>query len=108
MAAKPAEKRASYSRRLADRVNGRRPQPRRFGRAPSAPGYPPAKPRRLVGAARVAAAVLLPFGVAFVQRFYYPHFTWALFYPAAYLSAMLGGTAAGVVATLVSAYLGLA
>ncbi|MCR4296840.1 MAG: PAS domain S-box protein, partial [Elusimicrobia bacterium] len=47
------------------------------------------------------------FGVALVQTAYYPHFTWALFYPAAYFSSRLGGTAAGLVATAVSAAFGL-
>lgn len=107
MAAKPAEKRATPSPRVSDRSNGRRASSRRSGRAPSAPGSPPAEPHRLAAAARVVAAVLLPFGVALFQTEYYPHFTWALFYPAAYFSSRLGGTGAGLVATAVSALLGL-
>jgi len=106
MAAKPAQKRASPPHRLADRVNGRRAAPRRFGRAPSAPDRPTPEPHPLIAAARVVAAVLLPFGVALVQTEYYPHFTWALFYPAAYFSSRLGGTGAGLAATAVSAFLG--
>ncbi|MBI2787764.1 MAG: PAS domain S-box protein [Elusimicrobia bacterium] len=107
MAAQPAEKRATLSSRVSDRLNGRRASARRSGRAPSAPGGPPAEPHRLAASARVLAAVLLPFGVALVQTEYYPHFTWALFYPAAYFSSRLGGTGAGLAATAVSAFLGL-
>jgi len=60
-----------------------------------------------MASARVLAAGLLPFGVALVQTEYYPHFTWALFYPAAYFSSRLGGTGAGLAATAVSAFLGM-
>ena len=75
-------------------------------RAPSAPGAPPPQPHRLAPYARFLAAALLPFAVAVLQRAQYPHSTWALFYPAAFFSAWIGGMAAGMLATVEAAALG--
>lgn len=105
MDAKPAEKRATPSRGLVDRIHGRRAAPR-FGRAPSAPGEPPPTPHRLAPVARFLAAALIPFAAALFQRSYYPHFTWALFYPAAFFGSWIGGTRAGMLATVEAAALG--
>jgi PAS domain S-box-containing protein len=106
MDAKPDAKRATLSRRIFQRGGWRRPAQSRLGRAPSAPGAPPAKPHRLVPAARFLAAALLPFAVALVQRHYWPHYIWALFYPAAFLASRVGGTTGGLLATLEAAALG--
>lgn len=106
MDAKPAAKRAMLGRRIFQRAGGLRPARRRFGGAPAPPGPPAAEPRRLEPALRFLVAALLPFLAALVQRAYWPHYTWALFYPAALFSAWIGGTWAGIFATLEAAVLG--
>lgn len=107
MDAKPDAKREPLSRRLFQRGGWRRPAPLRGGRAPSAPGVPPAKPHRLAAALRFLAAAVLPLAVALVQLKFLPHYTWGLFYPAAFFASRIGGTAAGILATLEGAALGL-
>ncbi|MDD5304136.1 MAG: PAS domain S-box protein [Elusimicrobia bacterium] len=106
MDARPELKRATLVRRLFQRAGGRRPARSRFGRALAPPGAAEAKPGRLGPALRFLAAALIPFLAALVQRAYWPHYTWALFYPAALFSSWVGGTAAGIFATLEAAALG--
>lgn len=58
--------------------------------------------------ARITAALLLPFVAGTLQHLLWPvirPFAWILFYPAVFLSSWIGGTAGGVMATLVSVVL---
>ena len=56
----------------------------------------------------ITAALLLPFVAGALQHLLWPvirPFAWILFYPAVFLSSWIGGTAGGVMATLVSVVL---
>jgi PAS domain S-box-containing protein len=57
-------------------------------------------------AARIAVAWLLPAAACLLQWFFFPTFTWFLFYPAVFFAAWIGGVWGGVGATLLSTILG--
>ncbi|MDP3541316.1 MAG: PAS domain S-box protein [Elusimicrobiota bacterium] len=105
MDAKPDAKQATFARRIFQRARGRRRAPRRFGRAPSAP-VPASEDRLLSSGPRFVAALLLPPLAALLQAAFWPGYTWALFYPAAFFGSWLGGTAVGLLATFEAAAMG--